>query len=131
MLPDARHGFDWLVGKMNKEVKERKKTYFVIVIKDSEGFQCYQQDDKIQVNILTPEGDQLKTDIKDTKDGKYTVTFTPQCERQHRVELLVNGRPLGGSSWIVPVHQHQYQFAFSVFFDIEVRQKTGTIAIVE
>ncbi|XP_068726365.1 E3 ubiquitin-protein ligase TRIM71-like [Montipora capricornis] len=99
-------------GQDSKEVKERKETYFVIVTKDSEGFQCYQQDDKTKVNILTPEGDQLKTDIKDTKDGKYTVRYTRQAAGQHRMEILVNGQSLTGSPWIVQVHQHQYEFAF-------------------
>ncbi|XP_068675723.1 E3 ubiquitin-protein ligase TRIM71-like [Montipora foliosa] len=130
-------------GQDSKEVKERKETYFVIVTKDSEGFQCYQQDDKIKVDILTPEGDQLKTDIKDTKHGKYTVTYTLQCAGQHRVEILVNGQPLTGSPWIVQVHQHQYQFAFQFgskgkgqgkfdfIWDIDVSHKTGTIAVAE
>ena len=99
-------------GQDSKEVKESKETYFVIFTMDSEGLQCYQQDDKIKVDKLTPEGDQLKTDIKDTKDGKYTVTYRPQGAGQHRVEILVNGQPLTGSPWIVQVHQHQYQFAF-------------------
>ncbi|XP_068726338.1 E3 ubiquitin-protein ligase TRIM71-like [Montipora capricornis] len=130
-------------GQDSKEVKERKETLFVIVTKASEGFQCYQQDDKIKVNILTPEGDQLKTDIKDTKDGKYTVTYTPQDAGQHRLEILVNGQPLTGSPWIVQVHQHQYQFAFQLgskgkgqgefsgINDIDVSDKTGTIAVGE
>ncbi|XP_068726334.1 E3 ubiquitin-protein ligase TRIM71-like [Montipora capricornis] len=130
-------------GQDSKEVKERKETYFVIVTKDSEGFQCYQQDDKIKVDILTPEGDQLKTDIKDTKDGKYKVTYTPQCAGQHRVEILVNGQPLSGSPWIVQVHQHEYQFAFQFgskgkgrgefdgINDIDVSDKTRTIAVAE
>ncbi|XP_068675466.1 E3 ubiquitin-protein ligase TRIM71-like [Montipora foliosa] len=69
-------------------------------------------DDKIKVDILTPEGERLKTDIKDTKDGKYTVIYKPQCAGQHRVEILVNGQPLTGSPWIVQVGEHQYQFAF-------------------
>ena len=128
-------------GQDSKEVKERKDTYFVIVTKDSDGFQCYRQDDKIKVDILTPEGDQLKTDIKDTKDGKYTVTYTPQDAGQHRLEILVNGQPMTGSPWIVQVHQHQYQFAFQFFSkrtgqgrfiiikDIDVSDKTGTIAV--
>ncbi|XP_068726336.1 E3 ubiquitin-protein ligase TRIM71-like [Montipora capricornis] len=130
-------------GQDSKEVKERKETYFVIVTKDSEGFQCYQQDDKIKVDILTPEGDQLKTDIKDTKDGKYKVTYTPQCAGQHRVEILVNGQPLTGCPWIVQVHQHEYQFAFQFgskgkgrgefdgINDIDVSDKTRTIAVAE
>ncbi|XP_068675476.1 tripartite motif-containing protein 2-like [Montipora foliosa] len=130
-------------GQDSKEVKERKETYFVIVTKDSKGFQCYQHDDKIKVDILTPEGDQLKTDIKDTKDGKYTVTYTPQDAGQHRLEILVNGEPLTGSPWIVQVHQHQYQFAFQFgskgkgqgefdgIHDIDVSDKTGTIAVAD
>ncbi|XP_068726650.1 E3 ubiquitin-protein ligase TRIM71-like [Montipora capricornis] len=131
-------------GQDSKEVKERKETYFVIVTKDSEGFQCYQQDDKFKIDILTPEGDQLKTDIKDIKDGKYKVTYTPQCGGQHRVEILVNGQPLTGSPWIVQVHhQHQYQFAFQFgskgtgrgefdgIYDIDVSDKTGTIAVAD
>ncbi|XP_068675471.1 tripartite motif-containing protein 2-like [Montipora foliosa] len=130
-------------GQDSKEVKQSKETYFVIVTKDSEEFQCFQQDDKIKVNILTPEGDQLKTDIKDTKDGKYTVAYTPQDAGQHRLEVLVNGQPMTGSPWIVQVHQHQYQFAFQFgsqgkrrgqfhgIYDIDVSQKTGTIAVAD
>ncbi|XP_068727049.1 E3 ubiquitin-protein ligase TRIM71-like [Montipora capricornis] len=130
-------------GQDSKEVKERKETYFVIVTKDSEGFRCYQRDDEIKVDILTPEGDQLKTDIKDTKDGKYTVTYTPQGAGQHRVEIIVNGQPLTGSPWIVQVHQHQFQFAFQFgsegkgqgefdsILSIDVNDKTGTIAVAE
>ena len=60
--------------------------------------------------MLTPAGDQLKTYIKDTKDGRYTVTCTPQRAGQHRVEIQVNGQPLTGSPWVVHV-SHQYQFA--------------------
>ncbi|XP_068728078.1 E3 ubiquitin-protein ligase TRIM71-like [Montipora capricornis] len=127
----------------SKEVEEGKETYFVIVTKDSDGLQCYQQDDKIKVDILTPEGDRLKTDIKDTKDGKYTVTYTPRCAGKHRVEIVVNKQQLTGSPWIVQVYRQQYQFAFqfgsrgegrgefNAVVDIDVSQKTGTIAVAE
>ena len=54
----------------------------------------------------------METEIKDTKDGKYTVTYTPQCVGQHRVEIQVNGQPLTGSPWVVQVIPHKYQFAF-------------------
>ncbi|XP_068726366.1 E3 ubiquitin-protein ligase TRIM71-like [Montipora capricornis] len=130
-------------GQDSKDVKERKQTHFVIVTKDSEGFQCYQQDDKIKVDVLTPEGDQLNTDGNDTKDGKYTVTYTPQYAGQHRVEIVLNGQPLSGSPWIVQVHQNQYQFAFQFgsrgkergefdgIYDIDVSHKTGTIAVAD
>ena len=125
------------------QLKSYVETYFVIVTKDSDGLQCYQQDDKIKVDILTPEGDRLETDIKNTKDGKYTVTYTPWCAGKHRVEIVVNGQQLTGSPWIVEVYRQQYQFAFqfgsrgegrgefNAVVDIDVSQKTGTIAVAE
>jgi len=51
-----------------------KESKIVVVTRDSEGLQCYQQDDQIKVDILTPEGDHLRTELKDSKDGKYVVT---------------------------------------------------------
>ena len=95
-----------------KDVRAQTETNFTIVTRNSDGEQCYQKEDVIKVNILNPAGDQLETEIKDTKDGKYTVTYTPQCVGQHRVEIQVNGQPLTGSPWIVRVMPHQYQFAF-------------------
>ena len=95
-----------------KDVRAQTETNFTIVTRNSDGEQCYQKEDVIKVNILNPAGDQLETEIEDTEDGKYTVTYTPQCVGQHRVEIQVNGQPLTGSPWIVRVVPHQYQFAF-------------------
>ena len=95
-----------------KDVREKTETNFTIVTRNSDGQQCYYEEDVVKVNILNPAGDQLETEIKDTKDGKYTVTYTPQCVGQHRVEIQVNGQPLTGSPWVVKVIPHQYQFAF-------------------
>ena len=122
------------------EVIEGKETNFTIVTRDSNGLQCNQESDDIKVLILTPEGEQLKTDIKDTKDGKYRVTYTLQSAGQHRVEIQVNGQPLTGSPWVVQVVPHQYQFAFQFGstgeaqgefnkpLNVTVSDKTGTIA---
>ena len=93
-------------------VKDKTVANFMIVTRDSGGKQRYHEDDQVKVNILTPADDQLETEIKDSKDGKYTVTYTPQCVGQHRVEIQVNGQPLTGSPWVVQVIPHQYQFAF-------------------
>ena len=126
-----------------KELMEGKETNFTIVTRDLDGLQYYQESDNIKVHMLTPTGDQLKTDITDTKDGKYRVTYTPQSAGQHRVEIQVNGQPLTGSSWVVQVVPHQYQFAFQfgstgegqgefkVPGSIAVSDKTGTIAVAD
>ena len=124
-------------------VREKTVANFIIVTRDSDGKQCYHEDDQVKVNIITPADDQLETEIKDTKDGKYTVTYTPQCVGQHRVEIQVNGQPLTGSPWVVQVIPHQYQFAFQFGsegkeqgqfkcpWDIAVNDKTRTLAVAD
>ena len=124
-------------------VREKTVANFIIVTRDSDGKQCYHDDDQVKVNIITPADDQLETEIKDTKDGKYTVTYTPQCVGQHRVEIQVNGQPLTGSPWVVQVIPHQYQFAFQFGsegkeqgqfkcpWDIAVNDKTRTLAVAD
>ena len=124
-------------------VRENTVASFIIVTRDSDGKQCYHEDDQVKVNIITPAGDQLETEIKDSKDGKYTVRYTPQCVGQHRVEIQVNGQPLTGSPWVVQVIQHQYQFSFQFGskgkkqgqFDmpggIAVNDKTRTLAVAD
>ena len=89
-----------------KDVREKTETYFTIITRNSDEEQCYQEEDVIKVNILNPSGDQLETEIKDTKDGKCTVTYTPQCVGQHGVEIQVNGQPLTSSSWVAQVTPH-------------------------
>ena len=119
-----------------------KESTFVFVTRDSEGLQCYQQDDQIKVHISTPEGDQLNPELRDSKDGKYTVTYTPQCVGQHRTEIQVNGHLLTGSPFVMQV-QHYYQLGFQFgsrgegpgefywIFDIAVSHKSGKIAVAD
>ena len=104
-----------------KDLQEKTETNFTIVTRNSDGEHCYHEEDVIKVNLLGPAGDQLKTEIKDSKDGKYIVTYTPQCVGQHRIEIQVNGQPLTGSPWFVQVIPHQYQFAFQ--FGSEGKEK--------
>ena len=124
-------------------VREKTVANFIIVTRDSGGKQCYHEDDQVKVNIITPADDQLETEIKDSKDGKYTVTYTPQCVGQHRVEIQVNGQPLTGSPGFLRVIPHQYQFSFQFGSKgkeqgefghpslIAVSDKTGRIAVTD
>ena len=95
-----------------KDVREKTETNFTIVTRNSDGEQCYQEEDVIKVNILNPEGDKLEIEINDTKDGKYTVTYTSLLYVVQDTVVQVNGQPLTGSPWVVQVIPHQYQFAF-------------------
>ena len=128
-------------GQWEKETEER--TSFTIVTRDSDGIQRYHGDDQINVDIQTPTGNKLKTEIKDSSDGKYAVTYTPECVGQYRVGIEINGQPLTGSPWSVQVVSHRYQFVlkfgssgegpgqFNCPYDIAVSEKTGTIAVAD
>ena len=113
-------------GQCEKEVKQNKETNFIVVTRDSDGWQCYHEDDQMKVDILTPAGDQLKTEIEDTKDGKYTVTYTPQCAGQHRVEIQVNGQPLTGSPWVVQV----VLISMNLHFNLNYSQNTQRCPLI-
>ena len=119
-----------------------RESNVVVVTRDSGGLQCYQVDDQIKVDILTAEVDHLKTELKDSKDGKYTVTYTPECVGRHSVKIEVNGQLLTGSPFLVQIRQHHYQFSFkfglegtkageSCISDIAVSDRTGTIAVAD
>ena len=126
-----------LAGGHDSEIG--RESEFVVITRDSEGLQFYEEDDQIKVDILTPGSDHLKTELKDNKDGKYTVTYTPQCVGQHTAEIQVNGPLLTGSPFVVQVLEHLYQFAFKFgsrgmfdsIRDIAVSDKTGTIAVAD
>ena len=57
-----------------------RESNFVVVTRDSEGWQCYRSG--IKVDIFTPKSDPLKTELKNKYD-KYTGTHSSQCVGQH------------------------------------------------
>jgi len=130
-------------GHCDKESEEKTERSFTIITRDSNGIQCYNEDDHIKVDIESPTGSKSTTEITDSKDGKYTVTYRPECVGQYRVGIEINGQPLTGSPWSAQVVPHQYQFVFKFGshgngpgqlnrgYDIAVSEKTGTIAVAD
>jgi len=130
-------------GHCDKETEEKTETSFTIIARDSNGIQCYNEDDHIKVNIESPTGSKSTTDITDSNDGKYTVTYRPECVGQYRVGIEINGQPVTGSPWSAQVVPHQYKLLFKFGshgnepgrlnkpYDIAVSEKTGTIAVAD
>ena len=82
--------------------------------KDSDGNQCYDKDDKIDMKVQSPSGENyLNEIIRCGNDGEYIATYTPDCVGQHQVLISVNGEPLTGSPWRVLVTPHRYKSLFS------------------
>ncbi|XP_020620698.1 E3 ubiquitin-protein ligase TRIM71-like [Orbicella faveolata] len=99
--------------------------------------------DQIVVKVRTPSEQDLDINTADNEDGKYYVTYTPECDGHHDVVIEVNGQPLTSSPWSVHVKPHQYhavrsfgsggkvQGQFDCPFGIAISDKTGNIAVAD
>ena len=130
-------------GHCDKETEEKTETRFSIITRDANGILCYNGGGRIKVDIESPTGIKSTTEITDSKDGKYTVTYRPECVGQYRVGIEINGQPLTGSPWSAQVVPHQYKFLFKFGshgnrpgqfdkpWDISVSEQTGIIAVAD
>ena len=130
-------------GKGLKEVEQGAETNFTVTTRDSEGNQFYNEHDQVTVKILSPTGEDEKTEIEDCKDGNYTVRYKPKSVGLHDITVEINGKPLTGSPWSVQVTGHQYKALHSFGTrgkgpgefnrprSIAVSEKTGNIAVAE
>ena len=130
-------------GKALKQAEAGREASLTITTKDSEGQQCYNEIDQIVVKVRTPSEQDLDTNIADNEDGKYSVTYTPECHGHHDVVIEVNGQPLTSRPWSVQVMPHQYhpvrsfgsrgkaQGQFYCPRNIAINAKTGNIAVAD
>jgi len=130
-------------GKGLKQAEAGREAGLTITTKNTEGQQCYNEIDQIFVKVCASSEEDLDTNIADNGDGKYSVTYTPECDRHHEVVIEVNGQPLTSSPWSVHVKPHQYhavrffgsrgkaQGQFYCPRDIAINAKTGNIAVVD
>ena len=112
--------------------------------KDSEGNLCHDEDDQVYVKVQSPAGKELSYRLTAPgKNGKYSLTYTPDCVGKHEVEIAVNGELLSGSPWFVKVAPHHYKPLFSFgsygkgqgqFKDpcsIAIDEKSGKVAVAD
>ena len=130
-------------GKGLREAEAGNETQFVITTKDSNGKQCYDENDRVIVKVKTPSGEELKHTITNENSGQYNVSFTPDCVGQHNVAIEINGQPMTGSPWRLYVSPHRYKSLLSFgsygkgqgqFIrpcDIAINDTTGNIAVAD
>ena len=130
-------------GEGLKQAEAGREASLTITTNNAEVKQCYNEIDQIVVKVRSPSQQDLNTSIANDEDGKYSVTYTPECDGHHDVMIELNGQPLTSSPWSVHVKPHQYhavrsfgsrgkaQGQFSFPFDIAINAKTGTIAVAD
>ena len=80
-----------------KGLKQTEAGREASLTKNAEVKQCYNEIDQIVVKVRNPSELDLNTNIADNEDGKYNVTYKPECDGHHNVMIEVNGQPLTGS----------------------------------
>ena len=130
-------------GKGLQEADVEREATFVIRTKDSNGKQCYDEDDQIIVKVETPSGKELKHTITSDNNGNYNFSYTPDCIGQHNVVIEINGQLLTCSPWRVHVSPHRYKSLFSFGSygkaqgqfncpcDIAINDTAGNIAVAD
>ena len=87
-----------------------RQTSFKVVTRDSRGNQCYNENDLVKIHIRNPVGEGMPSTLTDKRDGRYSVTFTPEDVGQHEVMITINEQPLTDSPWSVEVTApHRYR----------------------
>ena len=104
-----------LVRPQNLKIAEAGRIMeFDIATTDSFGEQCYLEIDDIKVTVCSPVRKEIDIKVDDLhSSGKYSVTFTPECDGEHKVSFLVNDQPLPCSPWNVSVKPHKYTSSFN------------------
>ena len=135
----------WADGKGLKEAKQGSKSVFTIYTYDSQGSQCYSEEDEVCVKIsISEEKDENSRvfrlsrgeGIDDCKDGSYRVCYKLGTDALCQVTIEVNGFPLNNSPWKVVVIPHRLEFTRALFkseclfpWSIALNEKTGEIAV--
>ena len=112
--------------------------------KDSEGNQCHDENDRIDMKVQLPSGKELSYRVTDPgKNGEYSAVYTPDCVGKHEVLIEVNGEQLSGSPWCVEVVPHHYRHLFSFGSygkgqgqfkepcSIAIDEKSGKVAVAD
>lgn len=104
-----------LVSGQNLKIAEAGRIMeFDIATTDSFGKQCYLEIDDIKVKVCSPVRKEIDIKVDDWHSrGKYSVTFTPDCDGRYEVSVLVNDQPLPCSPWNVSVRPHKYTSSFN------------------
>ena len=112
--------------------------------KDSEGNQCHDENDRIDMKVQLPSGKELSYRVTAPgKNGEYSAVYTPNCVGKHEVLIEVNGEPLSGSPWCFEVCPHRYRHLFSFGSygkgqgqfrepcSIAIDEKSGKVAVAD
>ena len=98
-------------GKGTSEAIIGLKAGFVLITRNAEGEQCYNERDCVTVEIRNQQGQSSakKAQVQDNKNGSFQISYfateTGKCD----VSVKVNGQQINGSPFVVTVKPREYR----------------------
>eukprot|EP00111_Clytia_hemisphaerica_P020558 TCONS_00060546-protein len=71
-----------------------KASMFTVIAKDHQGANRCVGGDVVRVSITSPDGREMVGEIYDRQNGNYSVTYRPQCEGEHIINVTIRGQPI-------------------------------------
>ena len=84
---------------------------FVLITRNAENEQCYEQCDIVTVEIRNDDGRECATEaqVQDNKDGSYNISYFPKEAGTCQTSVMVNGEHVSGSPFTVQVKPRKYK----------------------
>lgn len=86
-----------------------KTAQFQVVVYDRHKQRREMGGDKIEVNIASASKGEIHAFIKEVEDGSYSIFYTPDTTGEHRISVLVEGKNVRGSPFVVQVDPRRSQ----------------------
>ncbi|CAH3120749.1 unnamed protein product, partial [Pocillopora meandrina] len=96
-------------GNGLKEAEMGNETDFTVITRDSDGYQLYNEEDRVPVEIRLPRGQDEEMKIEDCQNENFSVRYKPKSVSLNEIVVEVNGKLLTGSPWRVQVTFHQHK----------------------
>ena len=102
-------------GKGLEEGTVGVEAQFVLTTRNAEGEQCYNQHDRVTVEMRDEQGPECATEVRinDNKDGSYKISYSPKDQGKYKVTVKVNGGHILDSPFSIDVKLFQLRPAFS------------------
>ena len=98
-------------GKGTSEAFVGLEAGFVLITRNAEGEQCYEERDCVTVEIRNQQGQcsAKKAQVQDNKDGSFQISYFPTETGKCDVSVKVNGQQINGSPFVVTVKPREYR----------------------
>lgn len=90
-------------GEGHYEAREGKGAKFKVVVFDRYKQRRELGGDKVEASMVGRKGEVVHVFINDREDGSYDISYIPESTGEHRLSVLVEGKHVRGSPFVVKV----------------------------